>query len=345
MGVWKGQGYECSPEDMDHDMAQWSAASTAVSNAQTKSSAQVTGLPDFGSHFADIKSVYKITAQAVDQHLRTGAEQVAKMDDTIRSNKADYQARQAQASASITKAANGGQGSGSGPGGGGGGGAKYKHKLEGGLVPGHPGTPVPPEHPNNPADDATYDRLEALVNGLLEDDGTRVNALDTDDAFDQSQETVVAYTDRDGKVHVISTNAGQGTHATDLTISFIDEQGNMHVVTSLDGTLVAETTNAAGLTERREIAQGTLDMMMAEARDVNVAYTDDQGVDHVVSTDKDQGGPMQQVVVAYADEHGQQHMISNEAGIDAAPEGVTPLATTAGGATGIAPPRLTALPD
>ena len=321
MTTWKGKGYECDPADLDHDAGQWESATTALESAKSKAAAQASGLPDFGSHFSAVKATYKEMADAVSAHLKGGVDQVTKVDDTIRANKSQYDADQRAASQNVTDAGKGDGGGGGGGGGGdqgGGGGGKYKGKLEGQVGEWDPQPPKDPENPNDPKDDKIYDKLEEMVNGLLEDDGIRLNALDTNDAFAQSEETVDAYTDADGKIHVISTNPNQGTHATDMTVSFLDEEGNMHVVTSVAGQMVEDTTTSNGTTlERRVVQQGTLDQMMAEAKEVSISYTDDKGAEHVVSTDKDQGGQMNQVVVAYADENGEQRMVSDEKGIDA----------------------------
>jgi hypothetical protein len=304
MAGGKGGDFDIPPEKLTHDAVRWEEAANHISSAKKKADQIHGSVPSFGARFAALKKSYEEKCNSVVTFLGQGTAQIVRVDDTLRTNASRQVGNDQKTQTSmdnLRKSVNNG-------------GEKYKNKLEG-----HIGEV--PEHPNNPKDDKVYDRLEDTVNRLLEEDGTRLNAFDTDDAFDRSQETVVAYTDADGKVHVISTNPNQGTHAQDLTISFLDEEGNMHVVTSVDGQMVEDTVAPNGTSERRVVMQGNLDQMMAEAKEVSISYTDDKGVETVVSTDKDQGGQMNQVVVAYADEHGQQHMVSNETGIDTPRQG------------------------
>lgn len=301
---------------MGYDATCWDKAAGHVVTAKNKARSLAQDAPKFGS-FIGLKTAWTDdVVEPIASYLEAGAGSLAKVSSLLTLNNTTSENTDSQSQQTIKQAA-GRNGGGGAEGENSDSGGKYKGKLEGtvdDVVPNEPDPPKPPK------DAQTYDRLEALVNGMLEEDGVRFNALDTNDPFDQSQETVVAYTDADGKVHVISTNPNQGIQATDLTVSFLSEDGTMHVITSVDSQMVEATTAPNGVVERRVIAQGSLDQMMAEAKEVSISYTDAEGAEHVVSTDQSQGGQMRQVVLAYADEDGQQHMVSNEKGIDASPK-------------------------
>lgn len=309
--------------DIHADSKAWGQAGPLVRTARQRADAIAGSLPTLPGPLVSLGTDYKRYVDSVTAFVRAGVGECEFISENLLANSGVHYGKEEQATQKVTGAGGGRggvQGGGDGHGGhggdGGDGGDGHGDKYHSKLEPGDPPT----------KDTKVYDRLETLANGLLEADGTRINAFDTNDAFDSSQETVIAYTDKDGKVHVISTNPGQGEHATDLTISFTDEDDNQHVVTTVDGQRVETTTTANGTTTApRVIAQGTLDQMMAEAKEVNVAWTDDKGAEHVMSTDADQGGLMQQVVIAYADENGQQHMISNEQGIDSHDSSVQPI--------------------